>query len=436
VATDELIAIEQILATRIGLDARSVGPRFLMRAVRMHMRETAIDDLAAYVHRLRSSEEELSALVDLAVVAESWFLRDVRPYQLLREHVREGWLTDPLRAPLSILSLACAGGEEPYSIAMVLSELELPPKRYTIDAIDVSARQVATARRGVYSRNAFRGTEQGFQARYFRAHADGFELAPAIRARVRFLEGNALDPRLLEGAPAYDVLFCRNLLIYLTGWARARVMAAIDRLLAADGLLVIGHADRLETVGSEAKFGPVGDPGCFAYRRASSSENDQPGPRGQPSQPVAIATTRESAPGSAGTRPHADDPCLVTLPASGETDQGISSSGESDSSLLAKAAELANRGHFDSAIAECERHLRRTGLSASAYFLMGMIHQAAGNGGRAEECFHKVIYLEPGHGEALLALALAAERRGDHGAAAGFRRRASRGATVTQQGAN
>jgi chemotaxis protein methyltransferase WspC len=95
-------------------------------------------------------------------------------------------------------------------------------------------------------------------------------------------------------------------------------------------------------------------------------------------------------------------------------------------SLLEQAAELANRSRYDEAIAACERHLRLKGPGAPAYYLMGMIRQAAGDRRGAEECFHKTIYLDPRHDEALLALALLAERRGDRAAAAGFRRRAHR----------
>ena len=73
--------------------------------------------------------------------------------------------------------------------------------------------------------------------------------------------------------------------------------------------------------------------------------------------------------------------------------------------LLDQAAELANKGRFDEAVATCEQHLQSQGLSPSAYYLMGMICQAAGNRQRAEDCFHKTVYLDPSHDEALLSLA-------------------------------
>src|SRR5947207_11593084 len=113
---------------------------------------------------------------------------------------------------------------------------------------------MAVARRGVYGVNAFRGRQLGGRARYFRAHPRGHELDPAIRGAVRFLQGNVLDPKLLADSPPYDVVFCRNLLIYLDASARARVVAALDRVLAADGVLIIGHADRLERAGVPPRF--------------------------------------------------------------------------------------------------------------------------------------------------------------------------------------
>jgi chemotaxis protein methyltransferase WspC len=96
--------------------------------------------------------------------------------------------------------------------------------------------------------------------------------------------------------------------------------------------------------------------------------------------------------------------------------------------LLDQASGLANLGRNSEAIALCEQYVRLKGPSAAASYLMGVIHQALGNRRQGEECFHKAAYLDPDHDEALLALALSAERCGDAAAAAGFRRRAERAA--------
>jgi len=99
-------------------------------------------------------------------------------------------------------------------------------------------------------------------------------------------------------------------------------------------------------------------------------------------------------------------------------------------SLLEQAADLANLGRFAEATTVCERHIQQKAPTASAYYRLGMIHQAAGERTKAEDCFKKTVYLDPRHDEALLALALLAERRGDQETAAGFRRRAERVAAL------
>ena len=141
--------------------------------------------------------------------------------------------------------MPCAGGQEPYSIAIALLESGRPrplPRRTPW----TSAKGGSTARRGVFSSNAFRDNDQELQSRYFKDHPQGYELDASIAPARRFLQGSVLDPTLLLGEARYDVIFCRNLVIYLDSPSRVRVMATIDRLLAAEGLLIIGHADRID----------------------------------------------------------------------------------------------------------------------------------------------------------------------------------------------
>jgi chemotaxis protein methyltransferase WspC len=435
--TAKLSRIEHLLADRIGLDPVSVGPQLILRAVRQRMQELALDDVVAYERRVRQSESELQALIEEVVVSESWFFRDERPYQWFSEYIRARWLDDLSRPPLRVLSLPCAGGEEPYSIAITLKDLGLSSRRFHIDAVDISAHRIAMARRGVYSSNAFRGVDLGIRARHFREHPQGYELDSSIRSTVRFLQASVLDPHLLQDSSPYDVVFCRNLLIYLGAPARACVSAAIERLLTADGILFIGHADRLDVSGVEPKFTVVDDPACFAYRLRAQGNVTLSGslPRLEALQPISNLIMRDIASSDAliGPLPGATG---ITTRADQSAEAATLSSPVNEPPLLDQAAELANRGRFDDAIAACERHLRLKAFSPPAYYLMGMICQAAGNRMRAEDCFHKAVYLDPMHDEALLALALLAERRSDHNAASSFRRRAERSVTMSRKQVN
>ena len=420
---DDQRELEELLARRIGLDPVSTGRHVILGAARRRMAELGVAELREYAARAAGSEAEQQALIEEVVVPESWFFRDERPFLWLAECARERWVAAPWRPPLRALSVPCAGGQEPYSIAITLLDAGLRAARFRIDAVDVSARQLEVARRGMYSLNAFRG--EGRWERHFRRHPRSYEIDPAIRSTVRFLQGNVLDPSLLADSPPYDVVFCRNLLIYLDRPARARVLATLERLLAGDGLLFIGHADRLEGLDLPARFAPVGEPGYFAYRKAAwvvHSGETRPELALPPPPPIPMLMPPEPEPMMMLPMP---GPAVV--PESALSSSPMASAARPESpSLLDQAAELANRGRYDEAIAACERHLRLKGPGAPAYYLMGMIRQAAGDRRRAEECFHKTIYLDPRHDEALLALALLAERRGDRDAAAGFRRRAHR----------
>ncbi len=416
-----ILAIEALLQGRIGLDPTSVSPNLVARGVRVRMAALGLKDLEDYEARLRHSPAELQELVEEVVIPESWFFRDEQPYGMLGRYAGD-WLRDPAhRPPLRILSLPCARGEEPFSIAMSLRDAGIDRARFQIDGVDVGARNLAFARRGRYSANAFRGTDLAFRARYFRAQGSEYLVDPSILGSVRWIQASILDPGLLAGEPRYDVIFCRNLLIYLTAEAKLRTLRVLDRLLAGDGILFVGHADHLGLASRPGQpgtpgFVSVGDPACFAYRKRTAPANGIPLVSGSVQVVDAPSTAEFSFAEIASALPNV--PVQPTPPA--DLPEGPVPS------LLEQAARLADSRRHDEAIRLIEAQLRAKGPNAPAFHLMGIISQAAGDRVKAERCFNKAVYLDPGHDEALLALALLAERRGDAMAASSFRRRAER----------
>jgi chemotaxis protein methyltransferase WspC len=408
-----LTAIDAILTGRLGLDPSAIGSGLIPRAVRSRMRAVGLHDLEAYAALVRGSEAELQELIEEVVVPESWFFRDVLPFRFLLEYARSGWTVRPKREPIRVLSIPCAGGEEPYSIAVALDDAGLPPDRCRIDAVDVSVHRLALARQGVFSRNALRGMSPDVVARWFREHPQGLQIVDAIRRRVHFRQGNILDPRLLADESPYDVIFCRKLLNYFKADSRAAAAARRERLLAAVGVLIVGHADPLGPPAAAApRFVLAAEPGAFAYRRRTANSILTPAP-------VAPAQAFVFTPFVHHNVDVVEGPDRPPAPRALHAD-------DDPRPILEQAAEHADQGRHGQALACCEAEIRRGGPSAAALALMGVIHQAAGRRTQAESCFHKAIYLDPHHDEALLALALIAERRGDRAAASGFRRRADR----------
>ena len=274
----DLALVEQLLADRIGLDPSAAGPGLVARAVSTRLETLGLldADRGRYPAILRHSKAELQALIEEVVVPESWFFRDVRPFAFLTEHVIELFSIGPSLPPFRVLSVPCAGGEEPYSIAMALIDARVAQDWFHIDAADVSEKCLAAARKGVFSANSFRAADLSFRNRHFLKVATGYVLDERIRSCVNFHHHNILDVDFLERAAPYDAIFCRNLLIYFDSSSRKKALDVLDRLLAPTGLLFLGHAEHLGVFGK--RFRHVGGRGSFAYARLDAmSAESEPG---------------------------------------------------------------------------------------------------------------------------------------------------------------
>ncbi|MEI7782000.1 MAG: protein-glutamate O-methyltransferase CheR, partial [Planctomycetota bacterium] len=261
-------AAEELLRCWIGLDPSTIGSAAIQRAVRTRMTALGSDDVAAFTDLATRDPNERDQLVEEIVVAESWFFRDRQVFEFVQRFI--GTLAAlPGRQPVRILSAPCASGEEPYSVAMDLLDAGLVPAQFAIDAIDVSHASLARARQGCYSANAFRNADLSFRDRWFRSERGGSVLDEAVRGCVHFAWANLLEESFVadtlhSGRGPYDVIFCRNLLIYLTPAARARVEQSLSRLLKPDGVLVLGAAEPPIMKGD---WIPAGDSSIFALRR-------------------------------------------------------------------------------------------------------------------------------------------------------------------------
>jgi chemotaxis protein methyltransferase WspC len=415
--------VERTLERWIGLDASTIGRPAVQRAARSRMATLGIDTTAAYAARIDADAQERDALVEEVVVAESWFFRDPQVFDFVARFAST-LASLPGRAPVRILSAPCAGGEEPYSIAMALLEAGLSPGQFTVDAIDVSRAALARAAAGRYSANAFRNAELSFRDRWFVGSHGSNQLDEQVRGHVAFAHANLLDPAFRAGREAYDVIFCRNLLIYLGSDARARVEEVLDSLLKPDGLLVLGAAEPPILRGN---WMPAGAASVFALRRGIAAAGGARLPPGSATRrSVSSPPKRQQTPSRAAVPSPAESlPSVASTTAmNGEGDAATTPPAVTD--VLARAGQLANAGRYHDALSVCEEARAAVAPSPELFFLMGMLHQAAGDLDRAEGCLHKTLYLDASHDEALLALALLASQRGDTTMADTYRQSAAR----------
>jgi chemotaxis protein methyltransferase CheR len=240
------------------------------------LRQYCLADLDALAARLRASggtalEREV---VEAMTTNESSFFRDDKPFTHFRTQALPYLLaTRPKGARLRIWSAAASTGQEAYSLAMILAEnrAALAGREVEIVGTDIAREPLARAREGLYTQfEVQRGLPMAMLVKHFRKDGNNWRIADPIRGMASFREWNLLAD--LRPLGMFDLVFCRNVLIYFDPPTKARVLESIARQLAPDGLLYLGGAETV--LGVTERFAPMpGDRGVYGLATA------QPAPK-------------------------------------------------------------------------------------------------------------------------------------------------------------
>ena len=242
-----------------------------------------LDDVAALVRQLRTGKDAVlvEASVEAMTTQETLFFRDGSPYKSLKDHVLPALVPArrAARQKLRIWSAACSTGQEPYSIAMLLSTLTPPvlPTEVEIFATDYSGKALARARAGLYSQfEVQRGLPANLLVRFFTQTPKGFEIAESVRKYVTFQEHNLLHSGALLGA--FDIIFCRNVLIYFDQPVKRGVFDRLADSLRPGGFLFLGAAETPYGVTDRLMraTGPCDCPGVYVHSQSGARPHDGP----------------------------------------------------------------------------------------------------------------------------------------------------------------
>ena len=228
--------------------------RFVLeRRLQPRLRQRGLRSFADYEASLDPAEME--AVLDTVAVHETYFFREKRQLQAFAERI----VPELARArdPIRIWSAGCSTGEEAYTIAMLLAECGmLEGGRVELLATDLSRRVIESARHGLYGVSSFRTTDAAYQQQYFEDAGRGLWRAnDSLRAAVQFEQANLIAPDARAIQPAgngggFDVVFCRNVLMYFDEAAARQTLELIYSLLKDGGYLLLGHAESLLPLGS------------------------------------------------------------------------------------------------------------------------------------------------------------------------------------------
>lgn len=268
----DLKLLGDLIQERFGLTFDGVRQEILASRLRPRMRELRLDSPRAYYEYLRfhpQRDAEFDKLPALVTNNETYFFRETRQFEILIDHLLPERRTAAPSSPLRVLSAGCSSGEEPYSLAIALHNAGLPPgKSWEIHACDLNPERVARAREARYEETSLRACDAEARRRYFTVEQGRFCLKDRYRLGLRFFQANLLAPGFSLDGP-YDVIFCRNLLIYFGDAAFDRLIGLFTRALVPGGYLCLGHSESLFDRATELQ--PVVVGGSVIYRKPPAS---------------------------------------------------------------------------------------------------------------------------------------------------------------------
>ncbi|UFN48099.1 protein-glutamate methyltransferase [Roseomonas sp. OT10] len=362
------------------------------------MRATGARDSAAYLARLSDpalGAAEWAALESQITIGETYFFRYAEQFDALARTILPELIERHAASrQLRIWSAGCSTGAEPYSIAILLHRLlgeALPGWRLSILGTDLNAEALAVAREGRYGDWALRSLPPEERERDFLPGPDGrsWRLRPQYRGMVRFERQNLLS--LLDGsAPLglseFDLILCRNVLIYFRHEVVERLVRALGDRLGPQGWMLVGHAE--PNPAFAAHLTPVSLPGTVAYRRGVAAAAvaipdvaEPPAPPAPLVRPPSPERRVARAARRAASEPPAEAPAVPV---------GVAEAGDT----LRRVRELADRGALGEAEAAAREGLRVLPDLPALHLQQGLIARAGNRHEAAEQAFRRALYLD------------------------------------------
>jgi chemotaxis protein methyltransferase CheR len=410
IRTEQLAELAVLLKERVGLHIRPDGHSALRLAVSARLDELdgKVPDAGGYLSLLRSgvADEELRLLLPLVTVGKTSFFRDDRQFGALR-----ALLPQLVARPrgggrkVTVWSAGCATGEEPYSIAMSAAEAGAEPEQIEILATDVNPEAVAAAARGSFDARRVRDIPKDLVDKYFDREGERFRVRAGLRRLITAIRPHNLVasafPRPTDGG--WDLVFCRNVIIYFDTPTTQQVLAHFHSVLAPGGYLFLGYSESLFRLFEGFELTEVA--GAFLYRRPET-----PVRAGGPVGP--IPTPRPGAYPAAHPPPvhHLEmprtPPARAKAPAAGAGPRTESPPPESPplapQEYLDGAIALFADGRFGAARELLERLLEKGGEDLAVRLTLANLYGVLRQPDRARSSYQAALALEPLSAEAHL----------------------------------
>lgn len=395
---------------------------FLEEVAQRRARSRGLQTVTDYVQALsvNSLEGEWENLIPLVTIKESYFFRAPQQFEIIRQQVLPELMKARVQSRhLRIWSAACARGEEPSTLAMILNEEPaLEGWDWTIVATDVDEGALAGARLGLYGDRAVNQVPPHLLERYFQRRGKLFELDPALRSRILYRQLNLAQPPFGLPFEQCDLILIRNVLIYFRRPLQRWVVAHIGRILSPAGYLFLGASETLWQVQDDLEAVDLGS--CFCYRHRTGPPPAAPAPQppvvkarpaAPPPEPAPVSppsldetwTSRRGGMWSRGAVPAEPQPCEEPAPPKAALAPVTAPFGMQE--LLAQAARDLSGNRIAEASRAIEQVMAADPSEPAAYTLEGFLHDLAGRSDDAVASYRAALYLDPSLFQARVLLA-------------------------------
>lgn len=252
---DEFQLLRDCIYSHCGLSFDSDSKYILEKRLSPRLSDLGLSTFYDYFHYLkynRNKDQEMMDIMDVLTTNETYFFREMFQLKAFTDEIIPELIkTKSARRnkSLRIWSAGCSTGEEPYTIAMLLSTIpELSGWDIEIIGTDISQKVLQHARKAVYGRSAFRATEECDVMRYFHRYEEGYRVNDSIRERVTISHLNLFDSSRMAMLGKVDLIFCRNVIIYFDNAAKKKVIESFHSSLYDGGFLLLGHSESLMNV--------------------------------------------------------------------------------------------------------------------------------------------------------------------------------------------
>ena len=400
--------ILKILSNKIGLDAESIGLRTIEIAINSAAKNAGFSKQSDYFSELSRNEKLLSDLIEEIKVPETWFFRDTESFKFIRNYFQE-YKAKNIGRKLRILSIPCSTGEEPYSVLFLLLDAGFGKYDFSIFACDISKQNIEYAIRAKYTKSSFRNEFINFTNKYFININDNFYLKEDYKNIIKFKQANLVDTDFLEYESEFDIIYCKNLLIYFNDESKMKAIENLKRLLKNDGILISGHSEL--SFYARNGFERIDKPGAFALKKKSERIDIKAN---------SIIEAKHTH------KTFRKFPKIDDRKESSNNHRTVEIINKTEVFDFELAKNLANQGRFEEAENYCLLNIQKHQDNFELFYILGLINSSKNNINQAIEFYNKAIYLNPNHYESLFNLSLLFESINQNAKSEIFRKRAIR----------